>query len=333
MCLIFGIRSSGKAVYVTAILPYICLFVLIIQSFTLDGALDGLLYYITPKFDRLLDINVWLQAAVQIFFSLGPGFGVLITYSSYSPKSTSVQNLTILCSVVNCLTSFLYGVVVFSGIGYLSKKLKANITDFVEVGFGLVFVIYPEIIATFKGASIFSIIFFLMLISLGIDSAFGGMEGLYTAITDEYPTLKKHKFIFRVVISGVPFLTSLATVTYGGSFVVQWLDAFSVNPSVLVIVLIEIIVIAWIYGINRFSENVKEMNNKKPFLFFKISLKVVTPICLILIVLFSMIQFKTLQIGSYRYPEWSSVLGWAINVISLLPIPIYIFYYFVLKRV
>ena len=333
LCLIFGIRSSGKAVYVTAILPYICLFVLIIQSFTLDGALDGLLYYITPKFDRLLDINVWLQAAVQIFFSLGPGFGVLITYSSYSPKSTSVQNLTILCSVVNCLTSFLYGVVVFSGIGYLSKKLKANITDFVEDGFGLVFVIYPEIIATLKGASIFSIIFFLMLISLGIDSAFGGMEGLYTAITDEYPTLKKHKFIFRVVISGVPFLTSLATVTYGGSFVVQWLDAFSVNPSVLVIVLIEIIVIAWIYGINRFSENVKEMNNKKPFLFFKISLKVVTPICLILIVLFSMIQFKTLQIGSYRYPEWSSVLGWAINVISLLPIPIYIFYYFVLKRV
>jgi SNF family Na+-dependent transporter len=227
----------------------------------------------------------------------------------------------------------LYGVVVFSGIGYLSKKLNANITDFVEDGFGLVFVIYPEIIATFNGASIFAIIFFLMLISLGIDSAFGGMEGLYTAITDEYPYLKRHKFIFRAIISGVPFLTSLATVTYGGSFVVQWLDTFSVNPSVLVIVLIEIIVIAWIFGINRFSENVEEMNSKKPFLFFIISLKIVTPVCLILIVLFSMIQFRTLQVGAYTYPLWSSVLGWGINAISLLPIPIYIFYFFVLKRV
>lgn len=165
LCLVFGIKSSGKAVYVTATLPYICLLVLLIQSFTLDGAMEGFFYYITPKFNRLLDINVWLDAAIQVFFSLGPGFGVLITYSSYSPKSTSVQNLTILCSTVNCITSFLYGVVVFAGIGYLSKKFKSDITEFMEDGFGLVFVIYPEIIATFKGASVFAIIFFIMLIS------------------------------------------------------------------------------------------------------------------------------------------------------------------------
>ena len=211
-------------------------------------------------------------------------------------------------------------------------KLKTNITDFIEDGFGLVFVIYPEIIATFKGASIFAIIFFVMLISLGIDSAFGGMEGLYTAIIDEYPKLKTHKYLFRALISGIPFITSLSTVTYGGSFVVQWLDAFSVSPSVLVIVLVELITITWIYGIQKFNDNVYEMNSKKTFVFFQISLKFITPLCLTLIILLSMIQFKTLTVGTYTYPGWSSVVGWGINVISLLPIAIYGMYFYLFKR-
>ncbi len=332
LCLLFGIKSSGKAVYVTAILPYICLIVLLIQSSTLDGASDGLIYYLTPDFNRLLELRVWLDAATQIFFSLGPGFGVLITYSSYSPRSTNVHKLTIFCSITNCITSFLYGVVVFSGIGYLSKKLNTGITDFLEEGSGLVFIIYPEIIATFKGASIFAIIFFLMLISLGIDSAFGGMEGLYTAVMDEFPIIKKHSFLFRIIISFVPFITSISTVTFGGSFVVQWLDAFSVSPCVLVIVFIELITVGWIYGLGKFSENVKEMNSKSPFLFFKISLKLICPVCLAVIILFTIVTFETIQIGQYKYPVWSSVLGWGLNVVSLLPIVVYPVYYFIKQK-
>jgi SNF family Na+-dependent transporter len=172
-CLIGGIRTSGKAVYVTAILPYICLSVLIFQSLLLDGSYDGLVYYLTPKFDKLFHLDVWLAAAVQIFFSLGPGFGVLVTYSSYSKKSTNIQTMTLLCSVVNCLTSLLYGVVVFAGIGYMAKRLKVDINYFLQDGIGLVYIVYPEIIATFKHAYIFAVVFFLMLLSLGLDSAFG----------------------------------------------------------------------------------------------------------------------------------------------------------------
>lgn len=323
VCLIFGIKSSGKAVYVTAILPYVCLIVLLIQSFTLDGSLSGVLYYLTPKFDRLLDLRVWLDAAVQIFFSLGPGFGVLIAYSSYSPRSTNIQKLTILCAITNCVTSFLYGIVVFSGIGYLAAKLQTDITDFIQEGSGLIYIIYPEIIATFKGASIFAITFFLMLISLGIDSAFGGMEGLYTAITDEFPSLKRHKYICRILIILIPFLTCLPTVSYGGMYVVQWLDTFSVSPSVLVVVLAELLCVSWVYGIKKFSLNIKEMNSKEPYLYWRISWKFICPLCLTIIIIFTTIFFENLKVGTYAYPVWSSVLGWSLNAIGLSPIFIY----------
>lgn len=73
-CLLGGIKSSGKAVYVTALLPYVCLVVLITQSLLLDGAFDGLKYYLKPDFSRIFELKVWIAAAVQIFFSLGPGF-------------------------------------------------------------------------------------------------------------------------------------------------------------------------------------------------------------------------------------------------------------------
>jgi SNF family Na+-dependent transporter len=174
-CLLGGIKSSGKAVYVTALLPYVCLIVLIAQSLTLDGSMDGLKYYLTPKFHSLFELRVWLAAAVQIFFSLGPGFGVLIAYSSYSKKNTNIQKLTLICSSINCITSLLYGVVVFAGLGYMAKRLNVPIDHFIQDGIGLVFIVYPEIIATFKHAYIFAVVFFLMLITLGLDSAFGSI--------------------------------------------------------------------------------------------------------------------------------------------------------------
>jgi solute carrier family 6 (neurotransmitter transporter, serotonin) member 4 len=119
LCLVGGIKTSGKAIYVTALLPYVCLVVLIVQSLRLEGSWNGLRAFVTPKFDSLLKIEVWLAAAIQVFFSLGPGFGVLTTYSSYAPKDTNIKNLTIICSLINCGTSLLYGVVVFAGIGYM----------------------------------------------------------------------------------------------------------------------------------------------------------------------------------------------------------------------
>ncbi|KAJ8311866.1 hypothetical protein KUTeg_010580 [Tegillarca granosa] len=76
----YGVKSAGK---VTATLPYLLLTVLIIRGLTLPGGIDGIAYYLKPNFLRLLDKQVWLEAALQVFYSLGPCWGGLITMSSY----------------------------------------------------------------------------------------------------------------------------------------------------------------------------------------------------------------------------------------------------------
>ena len=60
VCLILmrGVGTSGKVAYFTAIFPYVVLFTLLVRGVTLDGASEGILYFIKPQWDKLLDIKV-----------------------------------------------------------------------------------------------------------------------------------------------------------------------------------------------------------------------------------------------------------------------------------
>ena len=75
---------KGKVVWITATMPYILLFILLVRGLMLPGALDGLHYYLVPKFERLLETQIWVEAAIQIFYSVGAGFGVHLAYASYN---------------------------------------------------------------------------------------------------------------------------------------------------------------------------------------------------------------------------------------------------------
>lgn len=118
MCMIKGIASSGKVVYVTATFPYVVLIIFFFRGITLKGAGDGLRHLFTPRWHIILDPVVWLEAGTQIFFSLGLAFGGLIAFSSYNPVNNNCYRDAVMVSLTNCLTSMFAGIVVFSIIGF-----------------------------------------------------------------------------------------------------------------------------------------------------------------------------------------------------------------------
>uniref|UniRef100_T1J2K8 Transporter n=1 Tax=Strigamia maritima TaxID=126957 RepID=T1J2K8_STRMM len=271
-----GVKSTGKAVWITAIAPYIVLFILLIRGLTLPGSEDGILYYLKPQWDKLNDKTVWIDAATQIFFSLGPGFGTLLALSSP----------------------------------------------------GLVFIVYPEAIATMDGSVFWSITFFFMLITLGLDSTFGGLEALITGMCDEYPlTLGKHREIFVGALVVFIYICALPTTTYGGNYVLQLLDAYGPSMSILFVVFVEAVTVCWLYGTKRFSDDVQRMLGFRPGLFWIISWNFISPLFIFFIFVTAMVFYEDLTIENYIYPPWAIAVGWVMTMSSLMWIPIYIIYY------
>ena len=217
LCIYRGVKGTGKAVYVTAVLPYIVLIILLIQGVTLNGSRQGIKYFLKPTFKRLKDIKVWYSAANQIFFTLGPGLSVLTTYGSYNISTNNCYYDALISVIANFLASFLAGFVVFSALGHMSWRLDKQIETVVDQGASLSFIAYPEILSTFKYSIFFSVIFFLMVINLGLDSDFGGLEAMYTALSDEYIVLKRHRKLGMFVMCCLLIIGCLPTVTYGNS--------------------------------------------------------------------------------------------------------------------
>ncbi|KAJ8984848.1 hypothetical protein NQ317_013049 [Molorchus minor] len=191
-----GISTSGKVVWFTALFPYAVLLILLVRGITLPGSAEGIKYYLNPNFNAIGSAEVWVDAATQVFFSLGPGFGVLLAYASYNKYHNNVYKDAILTSVINSATSFIAGFVIFSVLGYMARAAGRPIQEVATEGPGLVFVVYPAAIATMPGSIFWALIFFMMLLTLGLDSSFGGSEAIITALSDEFPKIGRHREVF-----------------------------------------------------------------------------------------------------------------------------------------
>ncbi|GFG32903.1 hypothetical protein Cfor_01398 [Coptotermes formosanus] len=373
MCMIKGIASSGKVVYVTATFPYIVLIIFFFRGVTLKGMSDGLRHLFTPKWWTLTDPVVWLEAGTQIFFSLGLAFGGLIAFSSYNPVNNNCYRDAVMVSLTNCFTSMFAGIVVFSVIGFkatmiyercleernsILSSLNFNPLELTSLppegtiisvgnnetqvmpaipecdlqkeldnsasGTGLAFIIFTEAINQFPGAQFWSVLFFLMLFTLGIDSQFGTLEGVVTSIVDMklFPNLRKE--ILTGVLCLICCTISMAFAHGAGNYVFILFDNFSGNFPLLIIAFFEVIGVSYVYGIKRFADDIELMTGRRPGLYWLICWKYLSPLAMISILVASFVE---IIVDGSGYPAWVASKGiterhewplWALILIAFL---------------
>lgn len=317
----------------------------------LPGAEEGILFYLTPDWNRLTTAKVWGDAAVQIFFALSPAWGGLITLSSYNKFSNNCYKDSLIVAVSNIATSFFAGLVIFSIIGFLAHESEKPVAKVVDQGAGLAFIVYPEVVSRLPVAPVWSLLFFFMLLTLGLDSQFALMETVTTAILDKFPSLRNYKVWVVLGTSivgyfgGLIFTTSVSLlleypriynlcnsikVMYtinclqSGMYWLQLMDKYAANWSVLLIAISECILVAWIYGANRFLDDIQLMigpRGKVWRFFWGWMWKVVTPAALFFILFFNWVEYEPLSYGTYVYPTWANEIGW---IIGMLPVSVII---------
>jgi len=346
LAMVKGITESPKVVYITAIFPYVVLVIFFFRAVTLKGMGDGVIHLFTPKFSLLLDPMTWLEAGTQIFFSLGLSFGSLIAYSSYNPVTNNCLRDAFIVAFTNCCTSVFAAIIIFGIMGFKAHKifdacLDSNmqlmnqssamgegwvmvdgdnrtlpVCDLQEQleksasGTGLAFILFTDAVNQFPLSNIWSLLFFCMLFTLGLDSQFGTLQGVIQAATDLnlFPE-NMRKEVQTGLICGTCCILSLVFANGAGNYIFTIFDNFSANIPLLVIALFECVGVAYFYGLQRFCEDIELMTGSRPGLYLCICWKFISPaIMTAILVAFLLKMF----FGEVDYEAWDAATGSAV---------------------
>ena len=96
-------------------LLFVILLVFCVVSLNLPDAIDGVEYFLRPDWSKL-DGGVLISAVGQAFFSLSLGMGILVTYSSYFPKSTNLPRTATTVSMLVFMVAVLMGLIIFPAV-------------------------------------------------------------------------------------------------------------------------------------------------------------------------------------------------------------------------
>nr|XP_056704802.1 sodium- and chloride-dependent creatine transporter 1 isoform X1 [Euleptes europaea] len=326
-CVWKGVKSTGKIVYFTATFPYVVLIILLIRGVMLPGAQDGIIYYLKPDWSKLASPQVWIDAGTQIFFSYAIGLGALTALGSYNRFNNNCYKDAIILALINSGTSFFSGFVVFSILGFMAAEQGVDIAKVAESGPGLAFIAYPRAVTLMPVAPLWAALFFFMLLLLGLDSQFVGVEGFITGILDFFPAAYAFRFQREVIVAvscAVCFFIELSMVTEGGMYVFQLFDYYSASGTTLLWQAFwECVAIAWVYGADRFMDDIACMIGYRPSPWMKWCWMFLTPLICLGIFLFNIAYYKPLIYNnSYIYPWWGEAIGWGFALSSMLCVPL-----------
>ncbi|KAF0029582.1 hypothetical protein F2P81_018687 [Scophthalmus maximus] len=275
--------------------------------------------------------KVWMDAGTQIFFSYAICLGSLTALGSYNKYNNNCYRDCLALCILNSGTSFVAGFAIFSILGFMAYEQNVPIAEVAESGPGLAFIAYPRAVSMMPYPPLWAALFFIMIVFLGLDSQFVCVESLVTAIVDMYPAVfrrKNRRELFLLVVSFVSFLMGLIMLMEGGMYVFQLFDYYAASGMCLLFMSIfETVCIAWVYGADRFYDNIEDMIGYRPGPYIKYCWLFFTPATCIGTFAFSLIKYTPLKYNNeYVYPWWGYVIGWLLALSSMVCIPLWMVY-------
>lgn len=311
-CIRNGAQSVGKVVKYTVFLPVIFLLIMAVKGITMPGGIDGLEKLFIPNFTALSDVQLWVDAVGQVFYSLSIMMAIMFAYGSFLDNDSNIAADAIIIAFADMAVSVLAGIVMFTtmgGVGMLDNMTAS--------GIGTAFIVYPQAIVSLTNIgwvnAIFGLIFYLCLATLAIDSAFSIVEGVSTAISDKFKISHKKTTIGVCIVAGV---ISLLFATNAGVALVDIVDNWVMQYNMLIIGVFECLAVGWFFKSSKVLKEIN-LNTKKfqmPKFWFYSSIKLITPLALAWLFGWNIYTLFTKNNGKYGYALWAEIAGgWVIT--------------------
>jgi NSS family neurotransmitter:Na+ symporter len=262
---------------------FILLIVVALRSVTLDGAMEGIKFFLKPDFSKVT-IETVMAALGQAFFSLSLGMGAIITYGSYLGKTENLEKNAIIIPAIDTAVAILAGFAVLPAVFAFGFEPG--------VGPSLMFITLPSVFDAMPFGQFFGILFFILILFAALTSAIALLEVVVSFIIDNFKIgRKKATIIISIIIFIIGIPCSLANGPVMGNFLIfgqNFFDFMSfLAESVLMPLggLLMCIFIGYVWGVdnisNEISCNGKYRFRSKPF--FIIMIKYVAPVLIFII--------------------------------------------------
>ncbi|CAG0898483.1 unnamed protein product [Cyprideis torosa] len=276
-----------------------------------------------------MNFKVWEQACVQVMGSLSLGAGGLVTLASYNNYDYNLVRDTLVIGLGNSLTSMYAGLAIFSSLGYMARELGVKIEDVARDGTALAFIAYPNLVLHMPWPMLWAVLFFIMLITLGLDSEFAIIENITTNLQDIYPQLRNHKKKLTGTVCFLGFLLGLIFCNGVGSYIMNFMDYYGNAPRFILTEYLCIGAVLYSLGIDKFYEALNSMVGFRVNSWYAKILKViylfVIPLYFAIIFILAIFYSKPLSVRDYAYPPAARWIGWLLAMVPISAVP-YMFF-------
>ena len=264
-----------------------------VYSMTMPGAMDGVLYYITPDFSKFSATTV-LAAMGQLFYSMSLSMGIMITYGSYMKKDVSIE------SSVKQIELFDTGIAFFAGLMVIPAVFSFSGGDEAALGKGpgLMFVTLPKVFNSIEGigGTVIGALFFLLVLFAALTSSISLMETVVSIFRDKFGWNRKFTCIvvfIGCVIVGLPSSLGFGVwknISIAGLSILDMFDFFSNSILMPIVALLTSLFIGYVIKTKTLTDEIEMGKPFKRKKVFEIMIKYIAPIFIVLILVSSVLD-------------------------------------------
>lgn len=287
----FGLQKGLERISKWMMLALLALIVVLaIHSLTLDGAMEGVKFYLLPDFQRASEAglgNVITGAMNQSFFTLSLGIAAMEIFGSYMSREHSLTGEAVRICCLDTFVAFMSGMIIFPAC--FSFGVEAN------SGPALIFMTLPRVFVNMAGGRIWGALFFLFMTFASFTTVLAVFENIMASCIDSFGWSRKKATIICcvfILVASLPCVLGYnlwyfeATLPSGAVGQVLDIEDFLVSNLLLPLgslVYLLFCVTKWGWGFDKYLAEANTGTGLKMSRFFKPYFQFILPIIILAI--------------------------------------------------